>query len=284
MATATQPEPQSNPIAAPGAPGQGVPEDAPLAGNATGRHHAAMFAPPAIPIRAPWYWLACYLALAGLLLASFLAVDASRVAWLGADTGAFRALNGSLAQPGAWQTFWAIANSRLFDAVPAALLLGLYAHWMAADGRRHWRARAGLGCALTVFTVLWVQKVVEPLLDDGRLSPTLVLPDAVRLESEPAVAWVPMLKDHAENSFPGDHAGVFLLVALVIGHACGWRRGMVALLTLPLLALPRLYGGGHWLSDQVVGGGFVGLVGAAVFLGGTKLVLAWREHRAAAVA
>ncbi|MBK6727080.1 MAG: phosphatase PAP2 family protein [Xanthomonadales bacterium] len=240
--------------------------------------------PPPIRIQAPWLGLLAYLALAGLMLASFLAVDATRAAWLGADAAAFRALNGSLAQPGAWQAFWAITNSRLFDAVPAALLLGLYAHWMAADGRRHWRARAGLGCALAVFTVLWVQKVIKPLLDDGRLSPTLVLPDAIRLESEPAVAWVPMLKDHAENSFPGDHAGVFLLVALVIGHVCGWRRGAVALLALPLLALPRLYGGGHWLSDQVVGGGFVGLVGAAGFLGLTKAALAWRERRAAAAA
>lgn len=241
---------------------------------------------PTAPIRiqTPWLGLLSYLALAGLLLASFVAIDATRSAWLAADTATFRALNGSLVQAGAWQTFWAIANSRLFDAVPAALLLGLYAHWMAADAGRHWRARAGLGCALAVFTVLWVQKAVKPLLDDGRLSPTLVLPDAVRLESEPAVAWVPMLKDHAENSFPGDHAGVFLLVALVIGHVCGWRRGTVALLALPLLALPRLYGGGHWLSDQVVGGGFVGLAGAAIFLALARAFAGWRRRHAAAAA
>jgi membrane-associated phospholipid phosphatase len=237
--------------------------------------------PSAIRVTAPFLLLAGYAALGFALLASFLWLGDGPAGWQILDEQAFRRLNGSLDKPGAWQNLWAIANSRLFDAVPGAILLGLYAHWMWSDQGRHWRARALPGFALAAFTVLWVQKVVKPWLDHGRLSPTLVLPDPVRLASEPAVAWVPMVKDHSYDSFPGDHAGVFLLVALVIGHLCGWRRGAVALALLPLLMLPRLFGGGHWLSDQIAGGGFVGLVGAALFLALLRLVLEYRERRAA---
>lgn len=240
-----------------------------------------MSAAASIRTTAPFPLLFGYAALGLALLASFLWSAGGRAEWQILDEQAFRWLNGSVAEPGAWQTLWAVANSRLFDVVPGAILLALYGHWMWSNHGRHWKPRAGLGFGLALFTVLWVQKVVKPLLDDGRLSPTLALPDPVRLASEPAVAWVPMVKDHSYDSFPGDHAGVYLLVALVIGHVCGWRRGVVALVLLPFLVLPRLFGGGHWLSDQIVGGGFVGLVGAALFLTLTRLALQYRDRGAA---
>ena len=236
---------------------------------------------PAIRITAPFPLLLGYAGLAFALLASFLWLPGSRAVWLQLDERVFRWANASLADPGPWQTFWALANSRLFDLVPAALMLGLYASWMFAERARHWRARAGLGVALAAFTLLWVQKIIKTWLDDGRLSPTLALPDPVRLEFERAVDWVPMLKDHAHNSFPGDHAGVSLLVALVIGHVCGWRRGAILIAALPLLMAPRVFGGAHWFSDQVVGGGFVGLAGAAVFLALARVYLRRRELRTA---
>ena len=226
--------------------------------------------------------LAVYASTGLALLGSWLWYEPGHELWQALDEHTFRCLNGSLAEPGLWQTFWALANSRLADALPAALLLLPFAHWMAADERRHWRARAGIGVTLALFTLLWNQQIVKPWLDRGRCSPTLALPDPVRLEQEPTVAWVPWVKDHAEHSFPGDHAGVFILVTLVIGHVCGWRRAWPALVALPFLMLPRLFGGGHWLSDQIVGGGFVGLVGAALFLGLLRLGQGFRERRAAA--
>ncbi len=234
---------------------------------------------PAIRVTAPFPLLFGYVALGFALLASFLWLPDSRAFWLGVDERVFRWANASLADPGAWQSFWAIANSRLFDLVPAVMMLGLFASWMFAEQGRHWRARAGLGFALAAFTLLWVQKIVKPLLDDGRLSPTLALPDPVRLER--AVAWVPMVKDHALDSFPGDHAGVSLLVALVIGHVCGWKRGVLLLAALPLFMAPRVFGGAHWFSDQAAGGGFIGLVGAGLFLGLTRAYARSRELRTA---
>jgi Kdo2-lipid A phosphotransferase len=241
-----------------------------------------MSGPTALRVNVPFSQLAAYAALGLALLASFLWHDETRYGWLALDEDTFRWLNGSIARPGAWQSFWAVTNSRLFDVVPGALLLALYADWMWSDGGRHWRPRAGIGFGLAAFTLIWVQRIVKPLLDEDRPSPTLVLSGAIRLESEPAVAWVPMLKDHATDTFPGDHAGVFLLVALVIGHVCGWRRGLVALAMCPLLMLPRLFGGGHWLSDQLAGGGFVGLFGAALFLAMLRIGLLIRDRRAAA--
>lgn len=242
----------------------------------------AMASLPDFRRRNSWLWLAVYASTGLVLLGSWLWCEPGRDLWQALDEHTFRRLNGSLAEPGLWQTLWALANSRLADAVPAALLLLPFAHWMFADEGRHWRVRGGIGAALAVFTLLWNQSIVKPWLDQGRLSPTLVLDNPVRLEHEPAVAWVPLVKDHAEHSFPGDHAGVFVLVTLVIGHVCGWRRALPALVALPFVMLPRLFGGGHWLSDQIVGGGFVGLVGGALFLGLLRLGQGFRERRAAA--
>ena len=229
----------------------------------------------------PWFWPIGYAMVGFALLASWQWSESGRQLWQQLDEHTFRRLNGTLADPGAWQTFWALANSRLADVVPALLLLGPYAVWIYSGTRRHWSVRIGLGAGLAAFTLLWNQQVVKPWLDQGRLSPTLVLPDPVRLEHEPAVAWIPWVKDHAVHSFPGDHAGVFILVTLVIGHVCGWRLAWPALVALPFLMLPRLFGGGHWLSDQVVGGGFVGLVGAALFLGILRSAEGFRDRRAA---
>jgi hypothetical protein len=48
-----------------------------------------------------------------------------RAWWDALDIAIFRALNPSLAEPGLWQTFWAITNWRPFDIVTALIVFGL---------------------------------------------------------------------------------------------------------------------------------------------------------------
>ena len=48
--------------------------------------------------------------------------EPGRQFWQRLDEHTFRWLNGTLADPGAWQILWALANSRRADVVPAQLL------------------------------------------------------------------------------------------------------------------------------------------------------------------
>jgi membrane-associated phospholipid phosphatase len=160
--------------------------------------------------------------------------------------------------------FWAVTNSRYFDIVLGLAILGTFAFWLFAEQRRRFVGRFLFGMAMAVFILVWMHEVMKWLLDHGRMSPTLVLPDAVRIGN--AFDFIPKVKDSSHDSFPGDHFGVALMIGLILCHVAGWRIGGTLLLIAMLSALPRLAGGGHWFTDQVVGGGFAGLLGAAVFL------------------
>lgn len=192
-----------------------------------------------------------------------------RPLWDRWDRETFAALNGSMREGGAWAAFWAAANTRLFDLLPGLLILSIYARYMWADGARFWRQRFGLGLSMLVFTVLWMRFVMKALLDHERASPTLVLPDPVLLST--MFDWPLRIKDTSIDCFPGDHVGVMLFVGLVMMHVVGWRQGLLVLLLAIPSALPRVYGGAHWLSDQIVGGGFAGMLGAMVFLTWLKM-------------
>lgn len=215
---------------------------------------------------------------AGLLLADALVATAlieswfwpgpMRDAWDRADQATFFALNGSLVAHPLLADLFALGNSRLFDLLPALALLAIYGTWMVRDGRDALRARIMLGVALAAFVVVWQQVVVKNAINLYRDSASLVLVPPLDLRD--AAPWVPWLKTQSRESFPGDHTSVSLMVALIIGHVAGWRRGALALATVPLASLPRLYSGAHWLTDVLVGGFFCGLSGAALFLTGVR--------------
>jgi len=216
------------------------------------------------------FWPLAYLAVAVLLLASWMGPGFARSAWDSADAAVFAFFNGANSEA-SWRTVVAALNSRWFDMVPGGLLVALYADWMLADEHRWLAARAWLGVALAAFTVLWLRIVVKGVLEIERISPSLAVPDAVNIETV-LPAWL-AVKGSSSGSFPGDHCAVATLVALVIGHVCGWRRGLAALALVPLASLPRLMGGGHWLTDIAVGGLASGLAGAALFLLGVRVWL-----------
>lgn len=209
------------------------------------------------------WWVAAYLA-AALLLLSWVGPAYLRPLWDRWDVDAYLALNGSLTEPGLWQSFWVLSNRRYFDVVPAALLLGIFATWMFAGSPDVMRARLKLGVMMAVFNVVWVQLMMKRTLETLRDSPSLVVPDAFRIES--LVDRIPNVKDHSNHSFTGDNAAAGVLVALIILHVADWKRGLAALAVAVFFGLPRLLGGGHWLTDVVIGGGVGALSGIAVFL------------------
>lgn len=219
----------------------------------------------AIHVHAGSSTLAVYALLATGLLASWLGPGLCRGAWDRLDALAFAMGNGSLAVDSAWTTFWAFANTRFFDAVVATAMLGLYADH-AFSGRGRWvRERLWLGIAMALFTAVWMTFVMKLGVGQHRLSPTLVESGAFRLSEH--YDWIVRVKDSARNSFPGDHVGVVVLVGLIVFHVADrWRGVAILLMGLPV-AVPRVVGGAHWLTDQVVGGMSSGLLGAAVFLG-----------------
>lgn len=219
---------------------------------------------PAVRFRGHPAWLLAYAGLAVLLLLGWWGDGPLRPAWDALDTAVFRALNGGMADSRNLQMFWAVTNSRYFDIVLGIAILACYAVWMLAERRQRVVGRFLFGCAMAVFILLWMHEAMKWLLDFGRLSPTLVLPDAVRIGN--AFEFIPKVKDFSRDSFPGDHFGVALMIGLILCHVAGWRVGGSLLLVALLSAFPRLAGGGHWFTDQVVGGGFCGLLGAALFL------------------
>jgi hypothetical protein len=224
----------------------------------------------AVMVRAQWGILTGY-ALFGVVLLGAWWFDWAgwRVAWDGWDRAVFVAANDSLRSGGSWAAFWAATNTRWFDVVPAALILSLYAHYLFADGGRFWKQRFELGLWVFAFIGLWMQFAMKALLDFGRASPTLTLPDPVLLSE--MFDWPLHIKDSSMDCFPGDHVGVMVLVGMVMFHVAGRWRGLCILLAALLFALPRIFGGAHWFSDQLIGGGFAGLLGAVVFLGVLKL-------------
>lgn len=224
----------------------------------------------AVVVRAQWGILTGYALLGVVLLGAWWFDWAGwRAAWDGWDRAVFLAANESLRSGGSWAAFWAATNTRLFDVVPGALILSLYAHYLIADDGRFWKRRFELGLLIFAFTVFWMQFVMKELLDFGRVSPTLVLPDSVLLNQ--MFDWPLHIKDRSTDCFPGDHMGVIVLVGVIMFHVAGRWRGLCILLAAIPFALPRIFGGAHWFSDQLIGGGFAGLLGATVFLGVLKL-------------
>lgn len=197
--------------------------------------------------------------LAVVILGSWL-LPATRAWWDALDESAFRLLNGTLASGQAWQTFWAWANWRLADAVPAVVILTLLGWWLAEGGRDHLARRIG-SLATFAIALMLVRDLTDFLLEDvivwTRRSPTLLLPD-VQLLSElvPAVD----AKDASRKSFPGDHGFAFLAVVTFLWFHVGRRRGLITMACLLPFMLPRLVGGAHWLTDILVGSVFMALL------------------------
>jgi membrane-associated phospholipid phosphatase len=110
------------------------------------------------------------------------------------------------------------------------------------------------GVYMTV-TLLLVIAISELTLHFQRLSPTQT--DGLReraillTDLKDRVTW--KVKIGSNNSFPGDHATVLMFIGSYIIYRLRSWYGVAAAFGMVLFALPRLAGGGHWLSDLMVG-------------------------------
>ncbi len=212
-----------------------------------------------------------------LLYGSWL-LPAGRVLWDELDAAVFFFLNGTLAAGGGWSLFWALANNRLFDLVPASFMILLFGAFLLAGGRRHLARRSAIGLFMVLYSMVATRLLKVVFYDFNRWSPTQVFEESIRLSR--LYPDIP-LKDASSSSFPGDHTTVLLLFAAFLWHHAGPRRGLAAWGLALVFSLPRLVGGGHWLTDEVVGGGslFLAVIGWALYTPLQQESVAWLAPR-----
>lgn len=202
-----------------------------------------------------WRGFLTALLLGAVMLGSWI-YPVSRVGWDALDRAIFFFLNGSVATPSWWSHFWAMLNSRIADTEPLLLLLPFL---VVPDLLIHRSRRITACCHLLIILIIMLivrfsfEQITDILHWRGK-SPTLTLQPA-HLLSDMYPALNP--KDKSNQSFPGDHAGVLMIVAsflLLQGvNRWNWFIGAVAVFFM----MPRLIAGAHWFSDVAVGGFFI---------------------------
>lgn len=187
----------------------------------------------------------CYL-VGGLIAISWSVLPAHGL-WDQWDLAVFHLVNGWLGQSRLWADVVAVTNNRLFDLAVLACM-GL----ILATGffRSHEPGRRRL-VAMGIVMLLGALAINQfgHLLPVSRPSPTLTVPDALRVTQLSAIP----TKDSSSDSFPGDHA---LFLMIFAGFALRYlprRAKVTALLMVPLFSAPRILSGAHWLTDVYVG-------------------------------
>ena len=184
---------------------------------------------------------------------------AAHVFWDKLDLNVFYCLNGSLMQAGPWRDALAVANNRLFDLVPAAVMVTIYSFFIFAGTKEAMRKRIALGVFLSIYMVASTQIMSQTVFNFDRRSPTNTKNVSPAIRISKLYAW--KLKDASKNSFPGDHASTLLIIT---GFICFYTRkkryAIPALITATIFALPRVFSGGHWISDIIVGSGSTALI------------------------
>lgn len=193
------------------------------------------------------------------LLASWIPVS-GKAAWHQLDIPVFRLLNGSLGQLYGWDLLWALLSTRLADLIAALLMLLSLITPGLVFARLQLRRALLVFIALLVVTLL-VRTLFTRFIDGLGLqhaSPSVALADDFSLSAAfPAIERILEIKDRSSRSFPGDHASVLLLWAAFLSLFTRGKRLLWVWLVCVFLLLPRLVAGAHWLSDNLVGGGFV---------------------------
>lgn len=187
----------------------------------------------------------------------------TRALWDAIDIMVFDSLNHPLAGNLLWAKLWAIFNMRPVDIAVGLVLFGLLMKrdWAfpASQVRRAFMAMFAL-LVLLLFVRFGFDAVLKAM-HWKRISPSLALPEAVRL-TQLFPDWTAhlYLKDSSEQCFPGDHASVLMVwLMLVWGFLRGTKLALAFALTI-FFMLPRLVAGAHWASDDLVGGVFLAFI------------------------
>ncbi|GEM_PF-435063 len=201
--------------------------------------------------------LATFNGLAALLLMSWF-FDPSHLWWLAADKATFWFFNDSLRSGSdAWRMLWAVTNHRLFDLVSALAFVGVFALSARRLGPNKWVWHISI-LTLTILAA-FIGTRIGHLLPVERASGSVVFGDTYRLSE-----WANFkTKDLAYSTFPGDHGMIaFIAVAFTV-HYLDRRYWFASILAAVVMTLPRIVGGAHWLSDELIGAGFVALIVAS---------------------
>jgi len=190
-------------------------------------------------------------AVTAVVAASWFIPGPWRDAWDWLDAGVFFTLNGMLKDNQPMAVFWALANNRAFDLVPALIFLVLFWRYMSYGGGEDRTLERVSACGLFVIYVLLSTQVLERItINFPRDSPSLVLDPAFRITE--MVDWLPS-KDSATQSFPGDHGTVSIMFSACLIHCFGLRAVWYGIGLVLLSTLPRLVSGAHWFTDIAVG-------------------------------
>ncbi len=200
----------------------------------------------------------------GLLGVSILSAaffpDISASMWKPVDEAFFRALNGTIVEKGAWTTIVAWANTRVFDNLWAGVMGILCLRVLFTPKYGAFNERFALIFTITLTVALGVIISKTGFKHYDRLSPGLALEGINNLN-----AMLPDIKAKvgSNSSFPGDHGvASILFAASFIYFMRAWPNIVIAAILIGVVnVLPRLIGGGHWLSDAIIGGGLAGCVG-----------------------
>lgn len=201
---------------------------------------------------------------AALVLLGLWLLPAGKELFTAFDVGLFHLLNQPLATNTVWRSIWAVGSMRPFDIVVGLILLILLIRGDYVFARSQVR-QAALGIIAMMVALLVIRALFSWVCDHlgwQHSSPSLVVPDAVRLENlYPHINKHLELKDESNQSFPGDHASVLLIWAMFMSlfarrssqHVVIW--GLVV-----LFSLPRLVAGAHWGQDDYIGGVLMALL------------------------
>lgn len=179
--------------------------------------------------------------------------------WRSIDQSVFFTLNGTLSEDTSWTRFWAWANVRIFDMIPLVMML-ISITFPGMGIKRDRLQQSIIGFILLLILMFPIRESVYEYaraIEVSGHSPSLMLEPSYRFSK--IVSDIPA-KDSATNSFPGDHAAVVLTWAgFIILNA---RSGIsyIALFLAGLFMLPRIVGGAHWASDNLVGGAFSAMI------------------------
>jgi membrane-associated phospholipid phosphatase len=202
-----------------------------------------------VPYLVVWQFMAV------LLLMSWF-VEPTRTVWLTVDDLVFCVFNDSLKTGSdSWRLLWALANHRLFDAISAGLLAVVFIVSAWRNGRASWCWHTAV-LSVTVIAVV-IGTRIGHLIPVERPSGTMLYNGVFRL-NEWATGFE--TKDISYSTFPGDHGMVALIGYGYAFHYLGKGYALAAFFAALIIVMPRLVGGAHWLSDELVGAGFVGIL------------------------
>lgn len=174
------------------------------------------------------------------------------VIWQELDIRAFRALNDTIGPDSRLTTFWAWTNSKAFDKATFFVMLAICIYLVTSTQKEDRLAVvAKIGAIIALIGIaIFVSK--RGLDDFYHPSPGLALMTYNNINDFITGYQV---KTSTDNSFPGDHAmtGALFSGGIIMLFKDRPYVAVLSVLLTIFVSLPRIAGGGHWLTDVVIG-------------------------------